>query len=41
MNAAREFGNVILQVDTFEDVDRGHGPRLGLVDRLCKARNFL
>ncbi len=29
---------VILQIDTFEDVDRGYGPRCGLIDRLSNIR---
>lgn len=27
-----------LQVDTFEDVDRGYGPRYGMIDRLANLR---
>lgn len=41
LRAARELGNIILQVDTFEDVDRGYSPRHGLVDRLCNSRGIL
>ena len=41
LDAARKLGNVILQVDTFEDMDRGYSPRHGLVDRLCNSRNLL
>ena len=41
LDAARELGNVILQVDTFEDVDRGYSPRYGLVNRLCNFRDIL
>lgn len=31
---------ILLQIDTFEDVDRGYGPRLGLIDRLSNLRAF-
>lgn len=31
-------GGVHLQLDTFEDVDRGYSPRFGLIDRLGNAR---
>ncbi len=39
MTAASKAGNVILQCDTFEDVDRGYSPRFGLVDRLGNLRS--
>ncbi|MGI9435558.1 MAG: metallophosphoesterase family protein [Geminicoccaceae bacterium] len=29
---------IVLQIDTFEDVDRGYGPRFGLIDRLSNLR---
>lgn len=35
---AAEDSRVILQIDTFEDVDRGYGPRFGLIDRLSNIR---
>ena len=32
---------IVLQIDTFEDVDRGYGPRLGLIDRLSNLRESI
>lgn len=29
---------ITMQVDTFEDVDRGYGPRYGMIDRLANLR---
>ena len=39
INVSRSARNVILQCDTFEDVDRGYSPRYGLVDRLGNLRS--
>jgi len=38
--AAAADQHIHLQIDTFEDVDRGYGPRLGLIDRLSNLREF-
>lgn len=35
---AASENSVVLQCDTFEDVDRGFCPRLGFIDSLCNLR---
>ncbi len=37
-NIAAADDRILIQIDTFEDVDRGYGPRLGLIDRLSNLR---
>ena len=37
---AASTNGVILQCDTFEDVDRGYCPRLGFIDRYCNLRRL-
>ena len=42
INVSQSAENVIVQCDTFEDVDRGYSPRFGFVDRLGNLRsNFV
>lgn len=36
--AARQHPELVLKIDTFEDVDRGYSPRFGLIDRLGNIR---
>lgn len=38
LRVAREHNHVMVQCDTFEDVDRGYHPRNGLIDRLGNIR---
>ena len=33
-----ERHSITVQIDTFEDVDRGYGPRYGMIDRLANLR---
>ena len=33
-----EHHSITIQVDTFEDIDRGYGPRYGMIDRLANLR---
>ena len=38
LEVVRQFSNVGIQIDTFEDIDRGYAPRHGLVDRHSNLR---
>lgn len=35
LKIANSYPDLTLQIDTFEDIDRGYGPRLGFIDRLA------
>lgn len=38
MELAHSNPDLTIQIDTFEDIDRGYGPRYGLIDRLANLR---
>ncbi len=38
LETARRHPELVLTIDTFEDVDRGYSPRFGLIDRLGNIR---
>ena len=38
LEAARRHPQLVLKIDTFEDIDRGYSPRFGLIDRLGNIR---